>query len=57
MTVEATRISEDQFEATMLDSQLEYIDGRLLTRSAIEQFVGVREFEDFCTKVAKGEDG
>lgn len=57
MTVEARRVTEDEFDAFLQDGRLELIDGRIITRSGLELFVGVREFEEFRGRVERGEDG
>ena len=57
MTTEARRVTEEEFDAFLQDGRFELIDGRIIARSGLELFVGVREFEEFRGRVARGADG
>lgn len=57
MSTKARRVTEEEFDAFLEHGRFEQIDGRIIAKSGLEMFVGVREFQEFRAKVARGEDG
>jgi hypothetical protein len=56
MTIEARRVTEQEADDFVV-GKVELIDGRLVARSGLELFVGVKEFEEFRARIDRGEDG